>query len=61
MNESTSICKAILAEISTVDASFCKVRTRVPLSVWHFPRLRIFHCNEYRVVAIYGSSCDILP
>ena len=42
----------LLAEISTVGARFCKTRTMVPHSIWHFRSEKgyaIFHCYEYHL------------
>ena len=51
----------LFVEISTVNASFCKVRTTVPHSIWHFRsknRYAIFQCNEYYLdsLSIVGAT-----
>ena len=48
----------LLAEISTVDAGFCKTHTTVAHSIWHFRSEKgyaTFHCYEYYLDSLLRS------
>ena len=53
----------LLAEISTVGAGFCRTRTTVPQSIWHFRSKNgyaIFHCYEYHLDSLRETSWALL-
>ena len=51
----------LLAEILIVGARFCKTRTAVPHSIWHFRSEKgyaIFHCYEYHLDSLLQVKVD---